>query len=97
LAIAATLYGAIYSHAQSLPDAALRDGFKQPTALDRLCCYWQWLKGNTTEQSITRDLEGMKSHGYGGAILVDADGSDLERTAEKKTRTCFRSCGYAIF
>ena len=39
--------------AQSPPDAALRDGFKQPPALDRLFCYWQWPKGNTTEQTIT--------------------------------------------
>jgi hypothetical protein len=66
-------------------------------ALDRLCCYWQWPKGNTTEQTITCDLVGMKFHGYGGAILVDADGPGMVRTAKKKMTAYFRSCGYAIF
>lgn len=65
--------------------------------LDRLCCYWQWPKGNTTEQTITCDLVGMKFHGYGGAILVDADGPGMVRTAKKKMTAYFRSCGYAIF
>lgn len=53
----------------------LRAGFAHPPAAARLRCYWWWLNGNVTEESITRDLEGMKSHGYAGAILVDADGS----------------------
>ena len=54
---------------------ALRAGFEHPPKTAELRCYWWWLNGNVTEQSITRDLEGMKSHGYAGAILVDADGS----------------------
>jgi hypothetical protein len=63
-------------HSQTLnqPDT-LRAGFLEPPASAGLRCYWWWLKGNTTADTITRDLEGMKSHGYGGAILVDADGS----------------------
>ncbi len=39
-------------------------------------CYWWWLNGNTDEAAITRDLEEMKAKGYGGALLVDANGSD---------------------
>ena len=39
-------------------------------------CYWWWLNGNTTRESITLDLEEMKAKGYGGAMLVDANGAD---------------------
>ena len=64
--------------AQPTPHAsanALRAGFRHPPQTAELRCYWWWLNGNVTEQSITSDLEAMKSHGYAGAILVDADGS----------------------
>lgn len=54
---------------------ALRAGFEQPPAAAGLRCYWWWLNGNTTADTITHDLEGMKAKGYAGAILVDADGS----------------------
>ena len=37
--------------------------------------YWWWLNGHTDTATITSDLEAMKEHGYGGAILMDADGS----------------------
>lgn len=53
----------------------LRVGFAQPPDAAKLRCYWWWLNGNTTAETITRDLEGMKAKGFGGAILVDADGS----------------------
>ncbi|HEY1241858.1 MAG TPA: glycosyl hydrolase, partial [Bryobacteraceae bacterium] len=54
---------------------ALREGFRNPPAEARMRCYWWWLNGNTDEAAITRDLEQMKAKGYGGALLVDADGS----------------------
>lgn len=57
------------------PRDALREGFTNPPPAARLRCYWWWLNGNTTEAAITRDLEAMHAKGYGGAILVDADGS----------------------
>jgi hypothetical protein len=38
-------------------------------------CYWWWLNGNTTRESITSDLEEMKQKGYGGAMIVDANGA----------------------
>jgi hypothetical protein len=50
-------------------------GFHEPPAAAKARCYWWWLNGNTTADTITRDLEGMKAKGLGGAILVDADGS----------------------
>src|SRR6185369_6235208 len=53
----------------------LREGFQNPPAEARMRCYWWWLNGNTTAAAITRDLEQMKAKGYGGALLVDADGS----------------------
>ncbi|MGH9589499.1 MAG: glycosyl hydrolase, partial [Terracidiphilus sp.] len=61
---------------------ALRAGFEHPPKSAELRCYWWWLNGNVTEQSITRDLEAMKSHGYAGAILVDADGSGQQGNLE---------------
>lgn len=69
---------AAFSASQSKPHAdgdTLQAGFVHPPQTAKLRCYWWWLNGNVTEESITRDLEGMKSHGYAGAILVDADGS----------------------
>ena len=54
---------------------ALETGFALPPPEARLRCYWWWLNGNTNEAAITRDLEQMHAKGYGGALLVDADGS----------------------
>jgi hypothetical protein len=56
----------------------LEAGFRNPPPPARLRCYWWWLNGNVTKQSITRDLEQMKAKGYGGAIVVDANGSSQE-------------------
>ncbi|MGH9604800.1 MAG: glycosyl hydrolase [Terracidiphilus sp.] len=67
-------FAAVHGQTRVQQDA-LRAGFLEPPAAAKLRCYWWWLNGNVTEESITRDLEGMKSHGYAGAILVDADGS----------------------
>src|SRR5580704_759853 len=39
-------------------------------------CYWWWLNGNTTKETITRDLVEMKRKGFGGAMLVDANGAN---------------------
>ena len=63
----------------SAPDGdTLLAGFRNPPAEARMRCYWWWLNGHTTEQAITRDLEQMKAKGYGGALLVDADGSNQQ-------------------
>ena len=70
-----------YGQANKPPADALRAGFKQPPAAAKLRCYWWWLNGNTTPETITRDLKAMKEHGYAGAILVDA-GSGQQRNAE---------------
>ncbi|MFT4113141.1 glycosyl hydrolase [Silvibacterium sp.] len=53
----------------------LRAGFHQPPQQARLRCYWWWLNGNTDKPTILRDLEEMKTKGFGGVILVDAGGA----------------------
>ncbi len=50
--------------------------FLNPPPEARLRCYWWWLNGNTDKATITHDLEEMKAKGFGGALLVDANGSD---------------------
>jgi hypothetical protein len=57
-------------------EAGLRRGFAQPPEQAKLRCYWWWLNGNTTEETITHDLTEMKAKGFGGVLLVDANGSD---------------------
>jgi hypothetical protein len=70
----------VHGQANKPPADALRAGFKQPPAAAKLRCYWWWLNGNTTAETITRDLKAMKANGYAGAILVDA-GSGQQRNA----------------
>jgi hypothetical protein len=81
LAIAVTIAAFVsmgHGYGQSKPSTpdVLRDGFANPPASARLRCYWWWLNGNTTEATITRDLEEMKKKNYGGVLLVDANGAD---------------------
>jgi hypothetical protein len=59
----------------ALSDTALRSGFRTPPQQARLRCYWWWLNGNTTEETITHDLTEMAAKGYGGVLLVDGNGS----------------------
>jgi hypothetical protein len=58
--------------------AALDTGFTTPPREARLRAYWWWLNGNVTRASITRDLEEMKAKGFGGAVIIDADGSSQD-------------------
>src|SRR5215472_14980332 len=58
--------------------AAFRTGFRNPPPEARLRCYWWWLNGNTDKQTITHDLEEMKAKGFGGALLVDANGANQD-------------------
>ena len=56
------------------PDS-LKQQFANPPETAKLRCYWWWLNGNTTEETITRDLTEMSRKGFGGVLLVDANGS----------------------
>ena len=51
-------------------------GFKTPPPEARLRCYWWWLNSMVTKESITRDLQQMKTKGYGGASIIDAGSSN---------------------
>lgn len=57
---------------------ALRSGFLNPPPSARLRCYWWWLNGHVTAEGIDHDLTEMKAKGYGGVLLVDANGADAE-------------------
>jgi hypothetical protein len=58
--------------------AELRAGFMAPPPQARLRCYWWWLNGHTDKATITHDLEEMKAKGFGGALLVDANGANQD-------------------
>jgi hypothetical protein len=61
--------------------STLERGFRNPPPEARLRCYWWWLNGHVTKASIASDLEQMKAKGYGGAIVIDANGSDQQKNA----------------
>lgn len=68
---------ATHAHGASAPSiAALRAGFQNPPPEARLRCYWWWLNGHTDKATITHDLQEMKAKGFGGALLIDANGAN---------------------
>jgi len=82
LALIVLCPGALHGQIHTPRVDVLRSGFAEPPEAAKLRCYWWWLNGNTTADTITRDLEGMKAKGYQGAILVDADGSGRDQSLE---------------
>ena len=60
----------------TISPAELRQGFNSPPPQAKLRCYWWWLNGNTTEETITYELTEMSRKGFGGVLLVDANGSN---------------------
>jgi len=61
--------------------SSLDDGWQTPPNEARLRAYWWWLNGNVTSNSITHDLEAMQAKGFGGAVLLDANGADQSGNA----------------
>lgn len=59
-------------------ETPLESGWTNPPVEARLRAYWWWLNGNVTTQAITRDLEEMKTKGFGGAVIIDANGAAQE-------------------
>jgi hypothetical protein len=78
----------------SIPEAALREDFVSPPETAKLRCYWWWLNGNTTESTITRDLTEMSRKGFGGVLLVDADGSNQGGNLEVPPGPLFGSAAW---
>ncbi len=62
-------------------ESALEAGWDNPPNEARLRAYWWWLNGNVTKAAITHDLEQMKAKGFGGAVIIDADGSSQDGNA----------------
>jgi hypothetical protein len=58
------------------PTVALDQGWRDPPSASRTRCWWWWLNGNVTKDSITSDLEAMAAKGLGGANIIDAGGAD---------------------
>jgi hypothetical protein len=54
----------------------LETDFLNPPDYARIRAFWWWLNSNVTEDGITKDLEAMKTNGYGGAIIFDAGSSN---------------------
>ncbi|MCX8036267.1 MAG: glycosyl hydrolase [Candidatus Sumerlaeia bacterium] len=52
----------------------LERNFLSPPDSAKPWCYWWWLNGNVTEESIKRDLREMKAKGFSGCLLFDARG-----------------------
>ena len=75
-ALPAVLPACAYAEQPQGSYAALRQGFEIPPESAKLWCYWWWLNGNTTKDTITRDLTEMSRKGFGGVLLVDANGSN---------------------
>ena len=81
LVTAAVALGSIECVAQSTPPRhvdSLAAGFQTPPDSAKPLAYWWWLNGHTDAATITSDLEAMRREGYGGAILMDANGSNQE-------------------
>ncbi len=57
---------------------ALDAGWTSPPNEARLRAYWWWLNGNVDKAAITRDLDEMKTKGFGGALLCDAGGASQD-------------------
>ncbi|HEY5346183.1 MAG TPA: glycosyl hydrolase [Verrucomicrobiae bacterium] len=71
----ALFLGAVLASGFSAAAGTLETGWQNPPHDARLRAYWWWLNGNVTKASITHDLEQMKAKGFGGAVLVDANGA----------------------
>lgn len=77
LILCAGILGLMSSQAAE-PAITLEQGWQNPPNQSRLLAYWWWLNGNVTKAAITRDLEGMKAKGFGGALLCDANGASQD-------------------
>ncbi len=59
--------------AQAAP-VSLDQGFRNVPDADKPWVYWWWVNGNVDEETIARNLEGMKQNGIGGLLMFDARG-----------------------
>lgn len=84
--------------AEKVSEDPLSRGFLKPPPAARLRCYWWWLNGHVTVESIDHDLTEMKAKGYGGVLLVDANGANAEGNDPVPTGPTFGSSAWiALF
>lgn len=77
LALLAAFTAAPASAAETLPDhtapaAMTAANFAEPPQTVKPWCYYWQLKGNTSKELITRDLENMAELGFGGLLVFDS-------------------------
>ena len=56
---------------KAAPVIPLAEGFKDPPAIARAQCWWQWPGSAVTREEITRELEEFKAKGLGGVTVKD--------------------------
>jgi hypothetical protein len=71
--------------------ARLERDFHTPPDSVRPWAYWWWLNANVTGDSITRDLEAMKSQGLGGLLLFDVTAYGQQHVPSPPRRVEFMS------
>jgi len=70
-----------FNTASTLADAAMQSNFKTPPKGAHPWVFWMWLRVNTSEEAITKDLEEMHAKGIEGTILYESGtGSELSST-----------------
>lgn len=77
-----TILGKTQVLAQKSVDAINANTFKTPPSTYGIRCWWWWLNGNTTKETITRDLQEMKAKGFSGACIFDAGGAEQRGNAQ---------------
>lgn len=80
-----------FSGARRLSAADLASEFQTPSDTVKPWCYWWWVKGNVTPESITRDLEQMKQKGFAGLLMFDARGYHEDHLPPPPARMEFMS------
>lgn len=60
----------------------LAANFKSPPQQYGIRCWWWWLNGNVTKETITRDLVEMKAKGFSGACIFDAGGQNQQGNSD---------------
>ncbi len=71
--------------------ADLDQAFRSPPDAVKPWAYWWWLNANVTKESITHDLEAMKSKGFGGFLLFDVTAYGQHIVPSPERRIAFMS------
>ena len=58
-------------------ESKLEQDFKTPPPAARLQAYWFWVDSNFSTNGITKDLEAMKSAGFGAALILNVGSGAL--------------------